>query len=256
MPRSHAPVRFLGVVLLAAFAPAHALAAPTPPLPAAAPAATVARFIVRLRTTPASAAYQPAPDRVAALAAHHGLVVAEARHIVSGMHLLRVTPRPGESAAQTLARLRADPAIEYAEVDARRRPLATPDDTLFTGQWYLQNSEPAAVNAAAAWTLTAGSTGLVIADLDTGVRFDHPDLRSASGQSPAAGLQHDFQRHGLEQWRRARTRRLRSGRLGDGRRCEDLAVLRLHRRATAAGTERRTAGILGAITNNEVGSPA
>ena len=31
-----------------------------------------------------------------------------------------------------------------------------------------------------AWDTTTGSPGLVIADLDTGVRFDHPDLRSAS----------------------------------------------------------------------------
>ncbi|HYP65584.1 MAG TPA: hypothetical protein VEQ14_04500, partial [Steroidobacteraceae bacterium] len=150
MPRSPAPVRLLGAVLLAALAPAHALAAPTPPAPA--PAAAVERFIVRLRTTPASAAYQPAPERVAALATHHGLAVAEARHIVSGIHLLRATPRPGESAAQTLARLRADPGIEYAEIDARRHALATPDDTLFGEQWYLQDSEPAAVNATAAWS--------------------------------------------------------------------------------------------------------
>ena len=180
MPRSPAPVSFFGAVLLAALAPAHAPAAPTPPLPAAAPAAPAERFIVRLRTTPASAAYQPAPESVAALATRHGLAVAEARHIVSGIHLLRAAPRPGESAAQTLARLRADPGIEYAEIDARRHALATPDDTLFGEQWYLQDSEPAAVNATAAWSLTTGSTGLVIADLDTGVRFDHPDLRGAS----------------------------------------------------------------------------
>ena len=180
MPRSPAPVRFFGAVLLAALAPAHAPAAPTPPLPAAAPAAPAERFIVRLRTTPASAAYQPAPESVAALATRHGLAVAEARHIVSGIHLLRAAPRPGESAAQTLARLRADPGIEYAEIDARRHALATPDDTLFGEQWYLQDSEPAAVNATAAWSQTTGSNGLVIADLDTGVRFDHPDLRGAS----------------------------------------------------------------------------
>jgi len=96
------------------------------------------------------------------------------------MHLLRVTPRPGESAAQTLARLRADPETEYAEIDARRHALAAPNDSLFSEQWYLQNSEPSAVNAVAAWDLTTGSPGVVIADLDTGVRFDHPDLRNGT----------------------------------------------------------------------------
>ena len=49
------------------------------------------------------------------------------RHIVSGMHLLRVQPRAGESAAQTLARLRADPEVEYAEADERRHALAQPE---------------------------------------------------------------------------------------------------------------------------------
>src|SRR5215831_4762493 len=100
MPRSHAPVRFLSLVLLATLAPAHGLTVSPPAPPASAAAVPVERFIVRLRTTPTSAAYQPAPDRVASLATHHGLVVREARHIASGMHLLRVTPPAGESAAQ------------------------------------------------------------------------------------------------------------------------------------------------------------
>ena len=129
---------------------------------------------------PESAAYEAAPARVAALAARHGLAMAEARHIVSGLHLLRVTPRAGESTAQTLVRLRADPETEYAEIDERRHALRTPDDSLFNEQWYLQSSEPSAVNAVAAWDVTTGSAGVVIADLDTGVRFEHPDLRNAT----------------------------------------------------------------------------
>ena len=176
--RSH--LRLLGAVLLAAFAAAHALGASPVAVPAVTSAPSVERFIVRLRTTPASAAYQPAPERVAALATRHGLAVAEVRHIVSGIHVLRVTPRPGESATQTLARLRADAEIEYAEIDERRHALATPNDTLFGEQWYLQNAQPSAVNAIAAWDVTTGSPGVVIADLDTGVRFDHPDLRNAT----------------------------------------------------------------------------
>ena len=169
-------LHWLGVVLMAALAQVPAVAAPS-----AAPAAvSVERVIVRLRTTAESAAYEPAPGRVMALAARHGLAVAEARHIVSGIHLLRVSPHPGEGSAQTLARLRADPEVEYAEIDERRHALAAPDDSLFNQQWYLQNAQPSAVNAAAAWDLTTGSPGVVIAALDTGVRFDHADLRNAN----------------------------------------------------------------------------
>jgi serine protease len=240
-------------VLLAALAPAQALAAPTPSRPEPAPAAAVERFIVRLRTTPASAAYQPAPDRVAALATRHGLGVAEARHIVSGIHLLRATPRPGESAAQTLARLRADPTIEYAEVDARRRPLATPDDALYPEQWYLQNAQPAAVNAAAAWALTNGSTGLVIADLDTGVRFDHPDLRSASANRLLPGYNMISSA--------AVSNDGGGGRDSDASDPGDWVTVADAKTAQFLGCTvtnsswhgTRTAGILGAITNDQIG---
>jgi len=177
MQVSRTRVRFLGAVLLLALAQGNALATP----PASATPVAMERFIVRLRAVPESRAYEAAPGRVAALAARHGLKVAEARHIVSGVHLLRVTPRVGEGMAQTLARLQSDPEIEYAEIDARRHLLSVPDDSLFNEQWYLQNSEAAAINSVGAWDLTSGSPGVVIADLDTGVRFDHPDLRNATG---------------------------------------------------------------------------
>jgi serine protease len=176
MHGSRTLLRLLLAVLFAAFGGAHALATP----PAASGDATVERFIVRLRTLPGSPSYEAAPQRVAALAARHGLALADARHIVAGMHLLRVAPRADEGTAQTLARLRADPEIEYVEIDQRRHVLRSADDSLFNDQWYLQNSQPSAVNAVAAWDLTTGSPGVVIADLDTGVRFDHPDLRNAN----------------------------------------------------------------------------
>jgi serine protease len=176
MHGSRIRLRLLLAVLLAVVGGAHALATP----PAASGDAAVERFIVRLRTLPGSPSYEAAPQRVTALAARHGLALADAQHIVAGMHLLRVTPRAGEGTAQTLARLRTDPEIEYAEIDERRHVLRTPDDSLFNDQWYLQSSQPSAVNAVAAWDLTTGSPGVVIAELDTGVRFDHPDLRNAN----------------------------------------------------------------------------
>ncbi len=138
-------------------------------------AAAPERFIVKLRMAPASAA----PEQVRAVAAHAGLKMLAARHIFAGMHVLQVAPA-GESAARTLARLRADPKVEYAEPDQRRHALAAPDDPLFSGQWYLQDAQPAAVDAVDAWNVTTGNKGVVIAALDTGVRFDHPDLRNPS----------------------------------------------------------------------------
>lgn len=76
--------------------------------------------------------------------------------------------------------LRADPAIAFAEPDRRRYPHALPNDPLFTNQWYLQATQPSSMAATTAWDTTTGSNGIVIAVLDTGVRFDHPDLGRAS----------------------------------------------------------------------------
>jgi serine protease len=150
--------------------------------PAAADSETaVKRVIVRFRTANASGSAQASADVVTALATRTRLNVKAIRHISSGMHVMHVESQiGGETLEQTLANLRADPTVEYAEADQRRYAHATPNDPLFTGQWYMQSAQPAAVDAASAWDMTTGSSGIIIAELDTGVRFDHPDLRTAS----------------------------------------------------------------------------
>ena len=104
----------------------------------------------------------------------------------------------GADVDAALKKLRADPAVQFADVDQRRYPHALPDDPLFlptadaSGQWYMQTPSAttitldgiatmdlSATDAVSAWAITTGSSGTVIADVDTGVRFDHPDLLRA-----------------------------------------------------------------------------
>jgi serine protease len=77
--------------------------------------------------------------------------------------------------------VRADGDVEFAEPDVRRYPHALPNDPLYTGQWFLQNRSdaPSAIRAEAAWDTGTGDTGVVVAVIDTGVLFEHPDLKRA-----------------------------------------------------------------------------
>ncbi len=150
---------------------------------------TALHVIVKLRTpragTPGMATIQAqsAQDRVAAIVTRTGLTLATHRPITALMHSLHVVAANGASVEATLTRLRADPDVEYAELDQRRYVHAvTPNDPLYSQQWFLQfpspTSTPSAVDATNAWSTTEGSNGIVIADIDTGVRPDHPDLAS------------------------------------------------------------------------------
>ncbi|MFL6603833.1 MAG: S8 family serine peptidase [Steroidobacteraceae bacterium] len=154
---------------------------------------SVHRVIVKLRAptagTATSATVQDqalsAHDRVANLAARSGLTMRDSRQIFDRMHVMQLEPASaGQSVDATLARLRADADVEYAVPDERRYIHAVPDDPLYAtgGQWYEQAdaTTPSAVDAQDAWDITTGTPNLVIADLDTGVRFDHPDLLAAA----------------------------------------------------------------------------
>jgi serine protease len=128
---------------------------------------------------------------VASLAARAGLALAKSRQLTPSMHVIFLSKTLyGGEVETALTKLRADPAVKFADVDQRRYSSSLPNDPLFvatagaTGQWYLQTpstttGDLAATDAVSAWGLSTGSAGVVIADVDTGVRFEHPDLLRA-----------------------------------------------------------------------------
>ncbi|MCX8004875.1 MAG: S8 family serine peptidase [Burkholderiaceae bacterium] len=158
------------------------------------------RIIVKLRAGAAAPAAAEPRARIAALAARAGMRFELARSITDRLHSVQLErPLAGAEMRARLARLAADPDVEYAEPDRRQFPLAVPNDPLYsrtpqTGQWYLTNPDasfPAAIGAERAWDLTTGSASVVVAVLDTGVLFNHPDLgRVADGGNLLPG--YDF----------------------------------------------------------------
>ena len=72
--------------------------------------------------------------------------------------------------------------ILYAEPDMQVNTMATPNDPSYSNLWGLHNNmqtggtSNADINAPEAWDLTTGSASVVVAVIDTGVDYSHPDL--------------------------------------------------------------------------------
>lgn len=74
-------------------------------------------------------------------------------------------------ASDGVARLLSQPSVEYVEPDLIYEWQFTPNDEHFSKQVWAQT-----VKAPNAWSIASGVNSTIVAVLDSGVRFDHPDL--------------------------------------------------------------------------------
>ena len=217
--------------------------------------------------------------RAATLAARVGRTLEAGPAVGERMQVLRAR---GLGAAVLAAQLAADPEVEFAVPNGRQRivnvPLP-PNDPFYlsgppvdpsaltggpaSGQWYLRAPTAAAVGAPgdivsaidieSAWARTLGRPDVVVAVLDTGVRFEHPDLRrTSSGGSLLPG--YDFVSD-------ATIANDGNGRDGDPSDPGDWVSLAEAGRGSFTGCEEshsswhgtRTASLVGAATGNNLG---
>jgi len=111
----------------------------------------------------------------------------------TGLRRLRSRSRD----ARTLVGLLANhPAVVYAEPNYIVRAFADPPDPLAPQLWGLQNvgqavnsgsaGQPGAdIHASTAWDVSVGSTAHVVAVVDTGIDYTHPDLAANVWSAPA-----------------------------------------------------------------------
>ena len=184
---THSPRLAILATLVALNAPLALAAGEYNPVVRTLPAdstATTLGVIVKLRASSNTASQKLAnlATRSQGLAKRTGIAIQLKREISDSMMATSLDARDMDP-ADALQRLRADPEVEYVVPDHRRYALATtPNDPLFAGQWYLKSTEVSAVNAINAWDREQGASGVVIAVLDTGVLYDHPDLgRTSTG---------------------------------------------------------------------------
>jgi subtilisin family serine protease len=99
---------------------------------------------------------------------------------------LDITPQAqaaGATVASTIAALRADPTVAVVEPDYYLYPAGVPNDPRFGEMYGLQNTgqnggTPGAdIGAVKAWDIVAGNDTIVVAVIDTGVDYNHEDLR-------------------------------------------------------------------------------
>ena len=188
------------VHLTLALAAGNALArpvAPSAPLPPVegevivkfkADAATARKFALAAGAADAASAQALLSSRASALGARVGRALQAGSAVGERTQVMRAK---GVDATTLAAQLAADPEVEYAVPNGRRRILSAPNDPLYaaaaagvrptgpdSGQWYLRAPDStikSAIDIETAWLRHTGAN-VVVAVLDTGVRSEHPDL--------------------------------------------------------------------------------
>jgi subtilisin family serine protease len=147
------------------------------------------------------------------------------------LHLVRL--RKGMAVEEGVRLYRADPDVEYAEPNLLYEALVTPNDPQYGQLWGM-----ARISAPAAWNSTTGNGAVVVAVIDTGIDFGHPDLAGNVWTNPAElagnGLDDDADGyvddlHGID------------SSLGSGNPMDDH------------GHGTHVAGTIGAVGNNGIG---
>lgn len=103
---------------------------------------------------------------------------------------------PSESGLRAaIEALNADPRVAYAQPSYIYHAINTPNDPNFNLQWNMDQANDADIDAPEAWDTATDASAAIVAVIDTGVQYDHPDLAANMwtnpGEIPANGIDDD-----------------------------------------------------------------
>lgn len=105
-------------------------------------------------------------------------VLSEIRQI--GVH--KIKSKHGKSTEELVRQYKSDPDVLYAEPNVIYQVQAEPNDPEFSKLWGMNNTGQtggivdADIDAPEAWDISTGSASVIVAVIDTGVDYTHPDL--------------------------------------------------------------------------------
>jgi len=98
---------------------------------------------------------------------------------ISGLNIRKIKLKKGISVEEAIREFQADPLVEYAEpnyIVRINQDRFVPDDPRFDAQWYMDQPSDADVDAPEAWEVNTSAANVIVAVIDTGVDYNHPDL--------------------------------------------------------------------------------
>ncbi|MEK6748701.1 MAG: Calx-beta domain-containing protein [Pseudomonadota bacterium] len=142
------------------------------------------------------------------IANSHGAINIQSQTNFSSVDGLKAfTLPPGQNLATAIAHYQKNPNVVYVEPDYELSFTAAPNDTSFGNLWGLDNTgqtvngtastTDADMNILEAWNNSGvtGSNSVVVAVIDSGVQYDHPDLAANMwtnpGEIPGNGIDDD-----------------------------------------------------------------
>ncbi len=107
--------------------------------------------------------------------ATHRLYKAKVKKRYGFVNIEHIELEEGMTVEKALALYKNDPDVEYAEPNYIVKKAVTPiipNDSNYSQQWHHRNIE-----SEKAWGLSTGSSSVIVAVIDTGVDYNHPDLK-------------------------------------------------------------------------------